>query len=340
MRRRGFYFLLSAGVGLIAAAIVALVLGGRGPAPSPPPQPVFPGLADRLGELAWVRVARGAAKVDSANVAGRWVVVDKDNYPADPARLHRLLLDLAGLTLAEPDPPGVDRSTRLDLDGAAGGEPTLISLRGRTGDTVAEAIVATAPKSAAAGGADLVYIRTPGAERASPARGSLELPEEPLGWLDRGIIDLPPARVASLRLTNADGIALAMTRHSPEAAFAVANLPEGARLKTDSRLSDLAAALSGLTFDDVKPLALMEIPETGLARAEFTTFDGLAIALRLFVHEGADWVAVAVSGTGAAEAESEAINKKLARWIYAIPPARAKLLRTAPSDLTEPAKGL
>jgi hypothetical protein len=98
--------------------------------------------------------------------------------------------------------------------------------------------------------------------------------------------------------------------------------------------------LAGLAFDDVKPLASIELPEDGLARAAFVTFDGLAIDVRLFAYQGADWVAVASSGSGAAEAASNAINDKLARRVYAIPATRVKLLRTRLDDLTEPAKGL
>ncbi|MGE3279635.1 MAG: hypothetical protein AB7H90_03755 [Alphaproteobacteria bacterium] len=339
MRRRGFYSLLSIGVALVAAAVVGLVLGSRGPAPPPPPKPVFPGLADRLDGLAWIRVARGAAKVDFANVAGRWVVIDKDNYPAASDRVRRLLLGLAELTLVEPDAPDTGGPAPIDRDGAAAGEPTLIALRGRTGETVAEAIVADAPGKAAEGGAGTIHVRAPGAERTVPARGSLDVPGNVLGWLDRGIVDIPPARIASLTLTGADGAMLTARRDIPDAEFAIAELPEGTRLTGDAELSDLAGTLAGLAFDDVRPLALVELPENGLARAEFVTFDGLAVALRLFAHEGADWIAVAVAGTGAVEAESNALNTRLARWVYAIPAARAKLLRTRLDDLTDPAKG-
>jgi hypothetical protein len=111
-------------------------------------------------------------------------------------------------------------------------------------------------------------------------------------------------------------------------------------LKTDAGLSNLAEALAGLTFDNVKPFASMEPPTSGLIRAEFTTFDGLAIELRLLSQEGVDWVAIGASGTGEAGAESNEINDKLARWVYAIPPARATLLRMRLDNLIEPAKGL
>lgn len=337
MQRRHFHFLLPIGVVLIAAVIVGLVVVGHKPNPIAAPKPVFPGLADRLDELAWARVSRGASKVDFANVAGRWVAVEKDNYPVDPAKLRRLFIGLADLTLVEPEAMETGSSGPVCRDGAATGTSTGIVLRSRTGNTVAEASIATVPVAAAGGGADLVYVRTPGAEPATLARGSLEVPGDLLDWLDRGIVDLPQARVAAVRLTAAGGPTLAIGRSGPDAAFAVSELPEGTRLTTGASLSTLAGAASGLVFDDVKPLAAIELPENGFARVEFATFDGLAIELRVFPHDGADWVAVAASGTGAAEAESNAINNKVARWAYAIPAPRAKLLRTR---LDEPAKGL
>ena len=150
MQRRDFYFLVPTGLVLMGAVIVEMVLGGRGPIQVPAPKPVFPGLADHLDELAWVRISRGAAKVDLANVAGRWVVVQKDNYPAAPARFRRLLLGLASLTVVEPGAPDAGSPTRLGLDNATTGEPTRFVLRARTGNTAAEATIAAVPVAAAA----------------------------------------------------------------------------------------------------------------------------------------------------------------------------------------------
>ena len=86
MQRRGFLLLLSATVILVAAAIFALVSGDRTASRAPPGQRALPGLDAKLGELAWIRLARGTTKIDFAAVGGRWVVVDKGNYPAAAGR--------------------------------------------------------------------------------------------------------------------------------------------------------------------------------------------------------------------------------------------------------------
>ncbi|MGE0257433.1 MAG: hypothetical protein AB7H71_09765 [Alphaproteobacteria bacterium] len=340
MQRRDFYFLVPIGIVLVGAVIFEMLLSGRGPIPNPAPVPVFPGLAEHLDDLAWMRVSRGPTKVDFANVAGRWVAVEKDNYPADPARISKLLGGLAKLTIVEPDTHAAGSAGRAEPGGTATGEPTRIVLRSRSGDTAADATIAAAPFIASGGSTDLLVVRKLGAEGEVLARGSLELPGDVLSWLDRGILDLPAGRIASLELTGTNGVRLTLTHDSSDAAFAVTGLPEGSHLKPNARLSDLAGVLTELEFDDVKPLALAEFPQSGVARATVKTFDDLAIDLRLFARDGTDWVAVAASGTGAAEAESNAINDRVARWAYAIPAARAKLLRTRIDDLAEPAKGL
>ena len=336
MQRRDFYFLLPLGIALIAAITIELILSGRGPILLParslfsPVSPIvsasLPGHGSRAArQKSILRMSPGAGSSSKRTIT-------RQRRPS----CGGFSTGSPNLTLVEPD---ASRSADWIVDAAAAGQPALIALRGRAGNIVAEAVVAPAPAAAAAVG-NAVYVRQSGAERASLARGSVELPGDLLGWLDRGIIDLPQSRIASLTLTGADGAMLAIRRDSPDAAFAIADLPEGARLKTDAGLSELTGALAELAFDDVKPLALVELPESGLARAAFVTFDGLTIDLRLFAQEGADWVAIACSGTGAAEAESNALNDKLARWIYAIPAARSKLLRTRLDDLTEPVKGL
>jgi hypothetical protein len=338
MQKRGFLLLLATTIVLVATAAYAVMSGPRAVSTAAPSQRVFPDLASRLGDLAWMRLSRGQTKTDFTSVGGRWVLVEKGNYPAAPAKVRQLLLGLAELTLVEPKTAKTELFGRLDLDDPSIGKSTLITLRDRTGTTVAELIVGKVRRDRLGGGADGVYIRKPNENRTWLARGSFDLPDGVAGWLDRRILDIPPARIASVTLAGGDGPPLVLKREAPAGKFAVADPPDGATFKPDA-LAEPAGALAGFDLDDVKPAAELARPDSGVATAEFATLDGLTAKLRIVTQDGVDWVTVEVSGSGAAEADGKAINDKVARWAYAIPAHRAKLLRTRLADLTEPAKG-
>ncbi len=344
MQKRGFLLLVGATLVLVAAAIYALAIGDRAVRPAAADQRAFPNLAAHLGDLAWMRLARGAMTADFALIAGRWAVVEKGNYPAAPGKVRRLLLGLADLTLVEPKTARPELFARLDLDDPGNGKSTLVGLQDRTGKTVAELVVGKTRHDRLGGGNDAVYVRKPGEDRTWLARGSLDLPGDIAGWLDRRILDIAGSRIASVTLTGSDGTALVLRRDAPDGKFAVAEAPAdakfaNAKLKGDAALAAPAGALAGLDLDDVKPSAELPVPPSGVATASFATFDGLAVNVRLFAHDKADWVAIDASGSGAAEADAAAINAKLARWIYAIPADRASLLRTKLADLLAPPNG-
>lgn len=338
MQQRSFLTLVGATIILVAAAAYALTTGERAVAPPVHDQRAFPTLAGHLGDLAWMRISHGTMKADFNLIAGQWTVVEKGNYPAAPDKLRRLLLGLAELTLVEPKTARPDLFARLDLDDPSNGRSTLVGLQDRTGQTVVELIVGKLRHDRLGGGNDAVYVRKPGEDRTWLARGSLDLPRDLVDWLDRRIIEIPAARIASVTLTAADGSTLALRRDQASGKFAVADPPEGAKFKGEAALAAPAATLAGLHLEDVKPAGELP-PPNGAATAEFATSDGLAVTLRLFTSGKMDWVAISAAGSGAAEKEAAALNAKLARWVYAIPGERAKLLRTKLGDLVEPQKG-
>lgn len=338
MQKRSFLLLVAATIILVAAAIYALV-SDRGVAPVAQGGRVFPDLAAHLGDLAWMRISRGATKADLNLIAERWTVVEKGNYPAAPGKVRRLLLGLAGLTLVEPKTARPELFARLDLDDPSNGRSTLVGLQDRTGKTVAQLIVGKVRHDRLGGGNDAVYVRKPGEDRTWLARGSVDLPRDMVDWLDRRVVDIPAARIASVTLTAPDGGILALRRDQASGKFVVADPPEGAKFKDDTTLAAPAGALAGLELDDVKPVAELRPPPSGVATAEFMTSEGLTVTLRLFASGKADRVAISAAGGGAAEKEAAALNAKLAHWVYAIPAERAKLLRTRLGDLVAPQKG-
>jgi hypothetical protein len=338
MQNRSFLLLLGATVIVVAAAIFVLAAGDRTASPVPPGERVLPGLAAKLGELAWVRLSHGTTKIDFAAIGGRWAVVEKGNYPAAPGKLRQLLLGLADLTLVEPKTERPELFARLDLDDPANGKSTEIRLNDRTGQTIAELIIGRRRTDRLGIGSDAVYVRQPGANRAWLARGSLDVSGEVVDWLDRRILDIPAAGIASVKLTG-DDTTLVLSRSEPGDRFAVSGAPADAKFKGPAVLAEPAGALAALDLADVKPAAEQPVPDSGVAAASFTTFDGLTIDLRLFARDNADWLAIAASGKDMVEAEANAITSRVAAWRYAITPDRAKLLRTRLADLVEPAKG-
>jgi Domain of unknown function (DUF4340) len=339
MQKSGFRLLLGVTVVLVAAAIYALASGDRAANPAAHDERAFPDLAARLGDLAWMRVTHGVMKADFNLVGGHWVVVEKGNYPAMPGKMRQTILGLADLTLVEAKTARPDLFGRLDLDDPSNGKSTLVTLQDRTGKTVAELIVGKVRHDRLGGGNAAVYVRKPTGDRAWLARGSLDLPDDIAGWLDRSILDIAASSIASVTLTGNDGAALVLRRDKRDGAFAVADAPPDAKFKDEAALAGPAAALAGLALDDVKPAAELPVPQDGAATAVFTTFEGLTVTLRLFSHDKADWVTIAASGSGDAEKEAAAIDTKVGRWVYAIPDSRAKLLRTTLADLIEPQKG-
>jgi hypothetical protein len=125
--------------------------------------------------------------------------------------LRQVLLGLADLTLVEPKTDRPDLFARLDLDDPANGKSTEIRLSDRTGQAVAELIVGRRRTDRLGTGNDAVYVRKPGADRAWLARGSLDVSGEVVDWLDRRILDIPAARIASVKLTG-EGATLVLSR--------------------------------------------------------------------------------------------------------------------------------
>jgi hypothetical protein len=338
MQTRSFLLLVAATIVLVAGAVASVMTGNRQVSRPEQARLAFPELAANLGNLAWMRLSHGSTKIDFTLVGGSWVVVEKGNYPAAPDKVRRLLLGLADLTLVEAKTQRPELFGRLGLDNA-GTDATLVTLQDRLGKNVGEILIGKSRHDRLGNGNDGVYVRKPDEKRAWLARGSLDLPTDIVGWLDRRIVDLPAARISSIVLTGEDGAALTLRRDTTEAHFAVADLPADSKIKDEALLAAPAGVLAGLDLDDVQRAADLPVPATGVSTAVFTTFHGLTVTLHLFAHDNADWVAIDASGSGGAEADAKTLAARVAHWVYAIPAERAKLLRTKLADLVEPAKG-
>ena len=339
MQKQGLILLAAATLALVVLAVVAIATGDRGVSRAVPGERALPGLATRLGDVGSVAIKRNALSLTFVRDGDNWLVAEKGNYPAAAGKARQIALALADLLLVEPKTQQPGFYSRLDVEDPGSGKSTLVTLKDKSGATLAELIICKRRFDRLGTGTDGVYVRKPGDTQAWLARGSLEFSDQLSSWLDRRILDIPEKRIAKASLTQPDGTKLVIIRAKPEDKFAVEGAPADAKFKSETTTGEPALALDSLDLDDVKPLGDMPVPDKDVVTASFTTFDGLTVDVRMLDKDDAHWFVLSATGSGAAEAEAKAINDKGSRWAYAVPSYKAAQLKMKLADLLEPAKG-
>lgn len=97
MQKRSLILLLAATVVLVAVAIVALATGGPGVSRAGSDRTAFPGLGDKLGQVASVAVERTGLNLTFVSDGDRWLVTQKGDYPADAGKVRRIVLAMADM---------------------------------------------------------------------------------------------------------------------------------------------------------------------------------------------------------------------------------------------------
>jgi hypothetical protein len=338
MQRRGLILLAAAAAVCAALAIAAVASGDRYASRTPAERRAFPALAGELGDVASVGLERKDFSATFGRRGDLWLVAQKGDYPADADKVRQLVLTLADMHLIEPKTRLPDLYDRLDVEDPGSGKSTLVSIVDKSGTTVARLIVGKRRFDRLGAGNGGLYVRRPGDPQSWLASGALDLSGDLVGWLDRQILDIPQSRIAKVSLTQPDGTRLVLSRTKPDAQFAIEGAPADTKLKSETAPSEPAMALETLSLDNVAPAAKMPLPQTGVATASYTTFDGLTIDLRLIERGKADWIAVTATGSGKTAAEAKQIAARVSGWSYAIPSYKAAMVKTKLADLIEPKK--
>jgi len=339
MSLRGFLILLTITAITVAAAVFVIAerdtaLGGASRAP------MFPGLMDRLEEVATIKVTRADGEATIERKAKAWVVKEASSYPADMEKVREVLIGLAQLETLEPKTKRADRYAKLEVEDPTGkdAKSARVTLTDANGGTLADLIVGKTKFSLE--GIDSLYVRRPGADRAWLARGRVEPAHGRLGWVDPSFLSIDRERIRKATLKRPGSTPLVVFKSKAgDEDFKLAGMPPGTELKDEFGVSDIARVLQGLTFDDVRPAAEVPVDQGGEPDGVYETFDGLIFDLWLTEFDGKTWLAGrAKAGTDPAPSdevkkEIEAINTLLATWRYALSEYELKNLKKTMADL-------
>jgi hypothetical protein len=265
---------------LLILAIVAIVavlggvwLAGRQTSTSPSGETatLYPDLKKELDAVTAVRIVKagGTTAVEMKRGAAGWTVSERSNYPADEAKLRKLVTSLAEAKLLEEKTSTAENYPKLGVEdvsnAAAGGIQVEV-------DGPKQPVKVIVGKQAQGGQSH--YVRRAGEPKSWLVNKDIDTSASPDQWLRKNVLDVSADRVQSAEVTIAAGKPYSVAKKArADADFTVEGLPKGKELSSPSAADSFATALAGLTLTDVQSASAMT--DKPSAQAVIKTFDGL-----------------------------------------------------------------
>lgn len=288
MTSRRLLFLGAAAIAALAAAL--LLSNPHSSADQKTAGALYPSLKDQIDSVNAVRIfkAGDARAVELVRKDAVWTVSERSDYPADPAKVRRLLLALVQAKPVEEKTSTPENYPTLGVEDVSNATATGVRLELEGATPPVNLIVG---KSA---GANAVYVRRAGEPASWLVDQNLEASTTAHDWLTSGIVDVAADRVqsATVTLTAAKPYSAAKAART-DADFKIDGLPKGKELDAYAANS-FGTALTGLTLTDVRP-ATDFAADKPAAHATFRTFDGLVVDLDGWMKDSKHYVAAATS---------------------------------------------
>lgn len=273
---------------------------------------VFPRLNQTItsAKIIRVRLSDSSYTLKRAQAGSEdWVMIESGNYPVRPDRLAALAEGLIALEWGDKRTADPDKLKLIGLgDPAQGGNGAYIELASQDDDIISSLITGRRE--------DRLYARRPDEATAFLAIGSLPPLYTREAWLDLNIVDMAADVIGAVRITDARGEEIYLSRApgTGPRAFRPAPPYESAQLISRLTTSGPALALSRLAPIDVKPAASLETPRVG--RHITSTHDGLEVDVSAYREPDGFYVTLRAVEAGEGARRAETINTKAEGWAF------------------------
>lgn len=251
---------------------------------------LFPGLEAKVNDVAKVEIVKGEDHVTIERTGDDWQIAEKDNYPANFAKVKEAVMKIAAFTTIEAKTKIPDNYGKLNVE-----DPTKedtkavqVSLKDGSDNELASVIVGRMETgSFATVGQDKTYVRKANDNQVWLVKGGLVVKEDPSDWVTEEILNIDSSRVKKVEITQKDGAKVIIEKQKPgEGDFIIANLPKDKEAKSQSGLTQVARAMQTLRMTDVEKAEGFEFPEDKTITTELQTFDGLVITAKTVKQAG------------------------------------------------------
>ena len=249
-----------------------------------------------------------------------WGVVQRQHYPAAIGRLRTLLLDLAEARQLERKTDDPAQHAQLGL-----GDIAAADAGGRLLELVTPDRVWRLRLGAPASGRSATYARFADQDQCWLIDRTFALDAAPRRWLEPALLDIGMQRVRGFRITHPDGEAVAgrWSQDAEAPRYAPQGLPSGRSLQSAYALNRVAAAIAGLTLEDVMPASQALAHLDRAARIRYELDAGFALEARLFALGAERYARFAVAaGDGlepAARREADTLARRFRGWAFRVP---------------------
>lgn len=322
---------------LVALAIFAVSMQRRALTSDFDTRLMFPDLTEQVNDAARVEVVSrltAVTVVRDDETGDKWRLVEKENHPARADLVKRTVVGLAGLELVEERTALADWHKHINLtDPADKGTGVRVSVYDDAGDEMASLIVGKLEGSADIDAKGTIYVRRAGEDQAYVARGSFNLEQQPVAWLDTAVISLAPGRVTRVDVLPDAGTSYAVSLldwdGASKPAYEIDELSDDLQPVTDYAISGVGNGLVGLQFTDVVPQA--DITFTAPVSSVYHTDDGLQVTVQA-EKQGKSYYAVL--DARAAEGADEVVVQEAARLAAGFAPYAFAVQTARGADLT------
>jgi hypothetical protein len=301
MRKTAFFALSITTVLAVAAAM--FVSKERAPESELAESALFPGLAEHINDVAHIEVKSKDQKTTVRKDGERWVIEDRAGFPALFDKVKATVVAVADLEVLEPKTTNKELYPRLGVEGidAEPSSSVLVQLADGQSKPLAALLVGK-PRS---GGSPGTYVRRPDEPQAWLVRGRVEVSADPVEWMERELLNIASERIREITIEKAGDKPVRVFKKEPkDKDFVLADLPKGAKLKSQLTLNGLASALEQLRLDDVKKRSGFELPK-GHTVTTLRGFDGLVAVVQSAVIDDKTHAIFDFSYDAAAAAEPE-----------------------------------
>jgi hypothetical protein len=267
---------------------------------------LLPSLAGDLNTVTAVLVRKGSATptLTLHKTGEQWTVAERADYPADVAKIRKLLLSLHDAKIIEEKTADPARFSTIGVEDPAAGGPAAGGPATSTALGAEVTVVAPGGKHAVIVGKPVgegTFVRRVGENQAYSVEPAIGIETEPRFWIDSRLLDVPVALIQSVDVKPAAGAAYSLHRLNPaDNTYSLDGVPAG-RKALDAHA--LAPGPGGIDFGQASQVVVT------LTDGNVITLTGTAIADK-------HWLEVKATKDAALTAKTQGRAVEIASYRY------------------------